>query len=104
MDVTASGEVAQLAPTASLGASCPCLIIQLNHLFLLSSLLPHHPTLQQSITGTYIQLPTMIVDPVQAFATASVPLATSSVAPVPTVVPSLPTYEKATETGNRTLW
>lgn len=46
----------------------------------------------------------MIVDPVQAFATASVPLATSSVAPVPTVVPSLPTYEKASETGNRTLW
>jgi hypothetical protein len=46
----------------------------------------------------------MIVDPVQAFATATVPLATSSVAPVPTVVPSLPEFEKATETGQRTLW
>jgi hypothetical protein len=47
----------------------------------------------------------MIVDPVQAFATAtSGLLATSSVAPLPTVVPSLPEYEKATDTGNRTLW
>jgi len=47
----------------------------------------------------------MIVDPVQAFATAtSGLLASSSVAPLPTVVPSLPEYEKATDTGNRTLW
>jgi bacteriorhodopsin len=47
----------------------------------------------------------MIVDPVQAFATAtSGLLASSSVAPLPTVVPSLPEYQKATDTGNRTLW
>lgn len=46
----------------------------------------------------------MIVDPVEAFATATSKLATSSVAPVPTVVPSLPEYESATDTGNRTLW
>ena len=46
----------------------------------------------------------MIVDPVQAFATASLPLATSSVSPIPTVVPTLPEYQDATETGTRTLW
>ena len=47
----------------------------------------------------------MIVDPVQAFATAtSGLLATSSVAPLPTVVPSLPEYETSTDSGNRTLW
>jgi len=46
----------------------------------------------------------MIVDPVQAFASATVPLATSSHTSLPTVVPSLPEYEKATETGTRTLW
>ena len=47
----------------------------------------------------------MIVDPVQAFATAtSGLLASSSVAPLPTVVPSLPEYEVATDAGNRTLW
>jgi len=41
----------------------------------------------------------MIVDPVQAFAKA-----TSSVSPIPTIVPSLPEYQKADESGNRTLW
>jgi hypothetical protein len=47
----------------------------------------------------------MIVDPVQAFATAtSGLLASSSVAPLPTVVPSLPEYETSTDSGNRTLW
>ena len=48
----------------------------------------------------------MIVDPVEAFkkTTATVPIPTSSVAPVPTVVPSLPEYQTASETGNRTLW
>ncbi|KAG9553818.1 hypothetical protein KCU71_g16008, partial [Aureobasidium melanogenum] len=40
----------------------------------------------------------MIVDPVEAFK------ATSSVAPLPTVVPSLPEYQTITETGTRTLW
>jgi bacteriorhodopsin len=45
----------------------------------------------------------MIVDPVQAFATGTVPVATSSVAPIPTVMP-LPEFEKAGETGHRTLW
>jgi bacteriorhodopsin len=40
----------------------------------------------------------MIVDPVEAFK------ATSSVAPLPTVVPSLPEYQTVTETGTRTLW
>lgn len=43
----------------------------------------------------------MIVDPVQAFGAAA---ASSSVAPIPTVVPTLPSYEDATEVGNRTLW
>ncbi|KAK5690086.1 hypothetical protein LTR17_026069, partial [Elasticomyces elasticus] len=37
-------------------------------------------------------------------ATASIPLATSSVSPIPTVVPTLPEYQDATETGTRTLW
>jgi len=46
----------------------------------------------------------MIVDPVQAFATGTIPLATSSVAPIPTVVPTLPEYQDASETGTRTLW
>ena len=45
----------------------------------------------------------MIVDPVQAL--ADVPLASSaSATPLPTVVPSLPEYQKASETGERTLW
>jgi len=44
----------------------------------------------------------MIVDPVEML--ASVPLATSSHTPLPTVVPSLPEYQKASETGERTLW
>jgi len=43
-----------------------------------------------------------MIDPVQAFATAAA--AVSSVAPLPTVVPSLPEYQTATETGFRTLW
>ncbi|KAI7643702.1 family A G protein-coupled receptor-like protein, partial [Hortaea werneckii] len=50
----------------------------------------------------------MIVDPVEALkktvsATATV-APTASVSPVPTVVPSLPEYQTASETGNRTLW
>ena len=52
----------------------------------------------------------MIVDPVQAMASL-VPLATSttlsptsSVSPIPTVVPTLPEYQKADEVGKRTLW
>jgi len=45
----------------------------------------------------------MIVDPIQAL--ASVPLATSaSATPLPTIVPSLPEYQTASETGERTLW
>ncbi|KAK8195957.1 hypothetical protein M8818_007108 [Zalaria obscura] len=43
----------------------------------------------------------MIIDPVQALAAAS---PTSSVAPIPTVIPTLPEYQKATDVGNRTLW
>jgi len=48
----------------------------------------------------------MIVDPVQAFATATAAMAhsSSSVAPIPTVVPTLPSYEVATDVGKRTLW
>ncbi|KAI7577570.1 hypothetical protein KC316_g10250, partial [Hortaea werneckii] len=50
----------------------------------------------------------MIVDPVEALKkTASVTATvapTASVSPVPTVVPSLPEYQAASETGNRTLW
>ncbi|KAK4507896.1 hypothetical protein PRZ48_001631 [Zasmidium cellare] len=48
----------------------------------------------------------MIVDPVAAFKTApTVPVSSpTSVAPVPTVVPSLPEYQDATDTGERTLW
>lgn len=44
----------------------------------------------------------MIVDPVAAL--ANVAKATSSVSPIPTVVPSLPEYQVAGETGQRTLW
>ena len=48
----------------------------------------------------------MIVDPVQALASATVAIAkaTASVSPLPTIVPSLPEYQDATETGTRTLW
>ncbi|KAK4902944.1 hypothetical protein LTR28_001228, partial [Elasticomyces elasticus] len=44
----------------------------------------------------------MIVDPVTAL--ASVALPTSSVAPMPSVVPTPAEYQAASETGNRTLW
>jgi len=40
----------------------------------------------------------MIIDPVEAFK------ATSSVSPIPTIVPTLPEYQDASETGARTLW
>lgn len=43
----------------------------------------------------------MIVDPVQAFEALK---PTSSVAPIPTVIPSIPEYQAAGETGQRTLW
>lgn len=46
----------------------------------------------------------MIVDPVQAFATGTIPLATSSIAPLPTINPTLPTTQEASDTGKRTLW
>ena len=49
----------------------------------------------------------MIVDPVEAFKTttkATLPIATSKVTPLPTVVPSLPEVQKADDTGVRTLW
>lgn len=47
----------------------------------------------------------MIVDP-QMLASATYELAksTSSVSPIPTVVPSLPEYQNVSETGTRTLW
>jgi hypothetical protein len=49
----------------------------------------------------------MIVDPVEAFkkTTATLPIATSKHTPLPTVIPT-PSYEyqKASETGERTLW
>ncbi|KAK3695898.1 hypothetical protein LTR37_018303 [Vermiconidia calcicola] len=44
----------------------------------------------------------MIVDPVQAFAT--VPTSSSSPTSLPTVTNPVPEYQKATETGERTLW
>jgi len=43
----------------------------------------------------------MIVDPVQALAAIK---PTSSVSPIPTVVPTLPEYQVADEAGQRTLW
>lgn len=57
---------------------------------------PHTPPITTSTPAT------MIVDPVQAL--ASVPLAKTSATPLPTVVPSLPEYQTASETGERTLW
>ncbi|GIZ39749.1 hypothetical protein CKM354_000312100 [Cercospora kikuchii] len=47
-----------------------------------------------------------MIDPVQAFAmaTGTIPLGKPSVSPVPSVVPSLPEYQTASETGERTLW
>jgi len=51
-----------------------------------------------------------MIDPVQAFVKATstllVPTSSSShhVAPIPTVVPNLPEYQTAGETGKRTLW
>lgn len=44
----------------------------------------------------------MIIDPVQAL--AAVASHTSTVSPIPTVVPTLPEYEAADEAGQRTLW
>lgn len=48
----------------------------------------------------------MIVDPVEAFAQATGAAMASStpVAPIPTVVPTPPVYEMATDTGKRALW
>jgi hypothetical protein len=46
----------------------------------------------------------MIIDPVQAMATATLPLTKTTATPLPTVVPSLPEYQTASETGERTLW
>jgi len=47
----------------------------------------------------------MIVDPMQALAaTGTVPVGTTKHTPLPTVVPSLPEYQTASETGERTLW
>jgi len=47
----------------------------------------------------------MIVDPVQALGhTPTLHLSTASHTALPTVVPSLPEYQDATETGERTLW
>ena len=47
-----------------------------------------------------------IIDPVWAFKTSTllVPHPTSSVSPIPTVIPNLPIYEKVGETGTKTLW
>jgi bacteriorhodopsin len=48
----------------------------------------------------------MIVNPEMLKTTASLllPTASSSVAPIPTVFPGHPTYQKAGDVGNRTLW
>lgn len=48
----------------------------------------------------------MIVNPEMLKTTASLllPTPSSSVAPIPTVYPGTPTYQKAGDVGNRTLW
>jgi len=46
----------------------------------------------------------MLVDPVQALATLSLPTATSSATPLPTILPDINEHQHATDTGNRTLW
>ena len=53
----------------------------------------------------------MIVDPVQAFATAEAFLKTTTtssakhtVSPIPTIIPSLPEKQEAGDVGDRTLW
>lgn len=49
----------------------------------------------------------MIVDPMQALADVPtiVKHATSSIAPIPTVIPTnLPVYQHAHDSGKRTLW
>lgn len=63
------------------------------------------PPLQQRATLTTHTIPQhtsvkMIVDPVEALAKST----PTGVAPVPTVVPSLPEYQDASDVGNRTLW
>lgn len=47
-----------------------------------------------------------IVDPVQAFANMATAIkkSTSTVSPIPTIVPTLPEFQDASETGERTLW
>jgi len=47
----------------------------------------------------------MIVQPDMLKTDASLlPTASSSVAPIPTVIPSPPIYQQAGDVGNRTLW
>lgn len=46
----------------------------------------------------------MIVDPVQAMATLTELKKTTTATPLPTVIPTLPEYQEATDTGERTLW
>lgn len=68
---------------------------------LFSSPSPHHHNHYHPIISTF----TMIVDPMQAMASVTSALATSSsVAPIPTVIPSLPEYQDISEVGTRTLW
>jgi len=48
-----------------------------------------------------------MIDPMEALKKTSsllVPTSTASVSPIPTVVPTLPHYEKIGETGQKTLW
>lgn len=46
----------------------------------------------------------MIVDPVQAMASLTELKTKTTATPLPTVVPPLPEYQEASDTGERTLW
>lgn len=45
-----------------------------------------------------------MIDPFDKFTTPTVPATTSSVAPIPTVIPGSQVYQELHDTGKRTLW
>lgn len=46
----------------------------------------------------------MIQPPFDQFATLTAPATTSSVAPIPTIIPGYEVYQELHDTGKRTLW
>lgn len=62
-----------------------------------------------SFTSSFLLLPiffkfNMIQPPFDQFATLTAPTTTSSVAPIPTVIPGSEVYQELHDVGKRTLW